>query len=290
VDGDRHDRDAELVREDRRAFLELLHAAVRRPLALREQDEDLPVSQSVRPGPHGAHQVRVGINRHHVHEPGELPLERGFEVLARADEEHPAERAERQRADEQEHVQEALVIRADEEGAIGRQPLAAGHAEAQEHARGQEDRLHHGERGHRHGRLRRKQKPQILVVGFAGEQVCPRVDLRGRGAASVCRLRPQRLGEVADRVDLLCRLLRHLHVEGVLEAGEELHPLHRVEAEVEFDVRVGGERGAQRNGGPDRGEHPYHVRVCRPELVGVTRREVLHRAARLGEFLLHIPR
>ena len=183
VQGHRHDRHPRLQRRDGRALLEPPGCAVRRPLALGEQREEQVAPEPEGPGLHRAEQVRVGIDRHHVHQLGEPAHERRLEVLARADEEQAAERPVGERPYQEKRVEVALVVRAEEVRALRRQVLAPLHAKPEEQSRQQVQRPDH------HVRQRAKQRfgPQdpgqhgVRLVG--GQHPRPRVGRGQRGRA-----------------------------------------------------------------------------------------------------------
>ena len=74
--------------------------------------------------------------------------------------------------------------------------------------------------------------------------------------------------QIPHGIDPLRRLLGDVHPHFLFEPGEQFDPFHRVQAEVEFQVRIGRDRGAVR-GGADRRQDPRHPGVRRPDLIRV---------------------
>ena len=63
-------------------------------------------------------------------------------------------------------------------------------------------------------------------------------------AAPVRRAGPDGVDELADRQDLMRLLVGELHAEALLELGHELDALHRIEAEIELEIRRPADRAA----------------------------------------------
>ena len=219
-------------------------------------------------GLHRADQVRVGIDRHDVHQLGEPAHERRLEVLARADEEQAAERPVGQRPYQQEGVEIALVVRADEVRALRRQVLAPLHAKPEEQSRAA---------GSASGRPRTPARR--TAASAAGCPAAPGPTRRRSAPAPTGRPRPAwaRLtrppaGSIASTrfrtvQDALGDVVGHVHAELVLQSGEQFHALHRVEPEVELEVRVRTDGRSVRRGAADDRQNACHVRVRGPHLV-----------------------
>ena len=130
--------------------------------------------------------------------------------------------------------------------------------------------------------LGRSDRGQYGIGLVGGQHPRPRVDGRlppdAPAAAAAGLMASTRL---PDGEDALGDVLGHVHAELVLEPRQQLHALHRIEAEVEFEVRIRTDGDSVRRGAADDRQDAGHVRVGGPRLV---------RVAPLGRLALRLRR
>ena len=130
------------------------------------------------------------------------------------------------------------MVRADDEGAIRRQVLEARDPDTAERQPHHPDEHEHQGRG---DRTRSSNPPNTGSVTGGRSRNITRPRLVGGAALKAGDALPgrtRRLDQLATVRISLRDALRHLDAESLLQLGQQLDALHRVEAKVELEVRV----------------------------------------------------
>ena len=209
-------------------------------MAFRVDIEVLARAQSDGARAHRAEQICVRVYGHDVEQSGQ-PGERGpREVSARPHIECALKRAIRVRRADDDRVEVALVIGADQIRRLEpRKNLRAAHFQTQQRARGEIDALEQCVGDHRCHRLALQDRLRFGDVGRRVRKYLSPIEARG----SAFNLAPAALlfGQSHDLADCARRggLFRfELDAERMLDAREEFGAGERIESEVEFETHL----------------------------------------------------